>query len=101
MEKTTTQIEKNVAASFGYVKKDLLMVNDSLSDLQDKISHLSINHADLLSEIEKIRNQISEKKVKSTKKVSKVKKKKVSNKKKVKKTISKSPKKIVKETVVY
>ena len=55
MTKTTSQIEKNVSASFGYVKKDLLMLNDAISDLHDQIHHLSMNHAVLLEEISRIR----------------------------------------------
>ena len=49
------QFEKNVQASFGYVKKDLLMLNDTVSDLQEKIQHLSLNHAALLEEIERLK----------------------------------------------
>jgi hypothetical protein len=58
MKKTTKQLEKNISASFGYVKKDILMLNDVFSDLNDKIKHLSLNHATLLSEIEKLRKEI-------------------------------------------
>ena len=65
MEKSTNQIEKNVSASFASVKKDMLMLNDSFSDLHDKVQHLSLNHAMLLEEITKL------KKEKSTKKPSK------------------------------
>ena len=59
MEKNTKQIEKNVSASFGYVKKDMLMLNDAFSDLHDKMQHLSINHATLLEEIGKIKTEIA------------------------------------------
>ncbi len=62
MEKSLDQIEKNISASFGYVKKDMLMLNDAFSSLQDKVQHLSLNHAMLLEEIEKIRNQIADEK---------------------------------------
>ena len=73
MEKTTHQIEKNVSASFAYVKKDMLMLNDAFSDLHDKVQHLSLNHAMLLGEIEKLRNEVAGKKssVKGKTKVSK------------------------------
>ena len=68
---TPEQIEKNVQASFGYVKKDLLMLNDSISDIHDKIQHLSLNHAALLAEIDRLKKkEIAKKKV-----VKKVKKK--------------------------
>ena len=59
MEKSMKQIEKDVSASFAYVKKDMLMLNDASSDLHDKMQHLSINHASLLEEIGKLRSEIS------------------------------------------
>lgn len=62
MTKTPQQIEKNVSASFAYVKKDMLMLNDAFSDLHDKVQHLSLNHALLLEEIEKLRTELSSKK---------------------------------------
>ncbi len=58
MEKSVKQIEKNISASFGYVKKDMLMLNDAFSDIHDKIQHLSLNHATLLEEIEKLRVEV-------------------------------------------
>jgi hypothetical protein len=73
MEKTVEQLEKNISASFGYVKKDMLMLNDAFSDLNDKIQHLSMNHANLLGEIEKLRREIDSKK--SEKKIAKKSKK--------------------------
>jgi hypothetical protein len=51
---TIAQLEKNVSASFGYVKKDLLMLNDAISDINDKIQHLSLNHAALLEKLQKL-----------------------------------------------
>ena len=71
MEKTLEQLEKNVSASFGYVKKDMLMLNDAFSDLNDKIQHLSLNHATLLQEIEKLRAELGKKSKKTAKKVKK------------------------------
>lgn len=59
MEKSVKQIEKNVSASFGYVKKDMLMLNDAFSDIHDKIQHLSINHAALLEEIGRLRSELA------------------------------------------
>ena len=59
MEKSVSQIEKNVSASFGYVKKDMLMLNDAFSDIHEKIQHLSLNHAMLLEEIKKLREEIA------------------------------------------
>jgi len=61
MEKSPKQIEKNVSASFAYVKKDMLMLNDAFSDLHDKMQHLSLNHAMLLEEVGKLRKQLAEK----------------------------------------
>ena len=48
MTNSSEQIEKNVSASFAYVKKDMLMLNDAFSDIHDKVQHLSLNHAVLL-----------------------------------------------------
>ena len=64
------QFEKNVSASFGYVKKDLLMINDSISDLHDQIQHLSLNNAALLGKMAELEQKIanSSNKVKSKKK---------------------------------
>jgi len=97
MEKSAGQIEKNVSASFGYVKKDILMLNDAVSDIHDKIQHLSLNHATLLDEVTKLRREVSNKKSKG--KVVRKNPKKV-----VKKSVKKSPtKKVVKKTeeIVY
>lgn len=89
MEKSTNQIEKNVSASFAYVKKDMLMLNDAFSDLHDKMQHLSLNHAMLLEEIGKLRAEMA--KATQKKPVKKPAKKKAPTKKKapVKKKISK------------
>ena len=74
MEKSTTQIEKNVSASFASVKKDILMLNDAFSDLHDKVQHLSLNHAMLLEEITKLKKETTKKTKKLTKKPKKKKK---------------------------
>ncbi|MBR9702104.1 hypothetical protein GOV13_04235 [Candidatus Pacearchaeota archaeon] len=77
MEKSNQQIEKNVSASFAYVKKDMLMLNDAFSDLHDKVQHLSLNHAMLLEEIGKLRSELAKttgKKTKITKRTIKKKK---------------------------
>lgn len=85
MEKSVNQIERNVSASFGYVKKDMLMLNDAFSDIHEKIQHLSLNHSMLLEEIKKLREEVAKltkekktpvKKADTTKKVKIVKKKK-------------------------
>ena len=82
MVKSINEVEKNVSASFGYVKKDMLMLNDAISDVHDKIQHLSMNHAALLAEIQNISKMIAGKKTTSKpKKVKKIKKVKKSKKK--------------------
>lgn len=102
MVKSIAQVEKNTQASFGYVKKDLLMINDAMSDIHDKIQHLSLNHAGLLAEISIIKKKIGVKK--SQKKAKPKSKPKSKNKKsqKKKKTGKKSPKRVVKtEEITY
>ena len=104
MVNDTRQLEKNVSASFGYVKKDLLMLNDAISDLHDKIQHLSMNHASLLAKIQTVENAVvkDEKKLKKVSKATKKKAVKKSAKKKAtKKAPKKAVKKVVKETVTY
>jgi hypothetical protein len=81
MEKPMKQIEKNVSASFGYVKKDMLMLNDAFSDMHDKIQHLSLNHAMLLESMEKLRRDLEQMTGKSNKVAKKVVKKKIKAKK--------------------
>jgi len=68
MKKTTNQIEKNVSASFASVKKDILMLNDTFSDINDKIQHLSLNHAMLLEEITKLKKETAKPTQKTAKK---------------------------------
>lgn len=105
------QFEKNVQASFGYVKKDMLMLNDAISDMNDKIQHLSMNHAALLEKIDKLQSTLEkdEKKLKSVAKKAKAKKKttkkkgsKSTKKRTTKKSSKSSPKKVVKtEEITY
>jgi hypothetical protein len=100
MAKDLNQFERNVSASFGYVKKDLLMLNDSVSDLHDKIQHLSLNNAALLDKLRILENAI----VKDEKKLKSVSKKPVKKKvarKTSKKKVAKPVKKVVTETVTY
>ena len=61
MEKTIDQVERNVSASFGYVKKDMMMLNDAFSDLHDKVQQLNMNYAKLIEEIGELK--IAKKKV--------------------------------------
>lgn len=58
MEKTVNQVEKNVSASFGYVKKDILMLNDSYMNLQNAINQLTTSYNFLEDEIKKIRKDL-------------------------------------------
>ena len=101
MAKSVEEIEKNVSASFGYVKKDMLMLNDAISEVHDKIQHLSLNHASLLEQLQRIENAVvkDEKKLrkvaKTAKKKPKAKKKAVKKNKAKKKSVKNSPKKVV------
>ena len=105
MAKTINEVEKNTSASFGYVKKDILMLNDAISDIHDKIQHLSLNHASLLEKLQGIENEV----VKAGKKEAKLEKKvkKANSKNKVKTPIKKisvkrKPSKVIKtEEIVY
>jgi predicted nucleic acid-binding Zn-ribbon protein len=74
--KTLNQFEKNVSSSFGYVKKDLLMVNDAVSNLQDQIQHLSMNQAGLLGKIAELEQRLAQKQKKVSTKQKKLKSKK-------------------------
>ncbi|MDO8516746.1 MAG: hypothetical protein Q7S33_01350 [Nanoarchaeota archaeon] len=56
----SSTVEKNLRRSFGYVKKDLIMANESITNLHTEIQHLSLNQASLLNEIEKLREEIRE-----------------------------------------
>jgi len=76
MEKSALQVEKNVSASFAYVKKDMLMLNDAFSDIHDKVQHLSLNHAMLLEEIGKLRSELAKSTTKKPAKKKATKKKK-------------------------
>lgn len=99
MVESLKQFEKNIQSSFGYVKKDLLMVNEAISDVHEKIQHLSINNATLLGELTRLSERIE--KLESKGKPNKVKKAKVSKKQVKKSSKAKPVKKVVKETVTY
>ncbi len=107
MVNSSNQIERNVSASFGYVKKDIMMLNDVISDLNDKIQHLSLNHASLLEKMQRIESEVVKTERKEAKFERKVKKttKKTVNKKTKKKTSKKTTRKpskiITTEEVVY
>ncbi len=89
------QLEKNLGVSFGYVKKDLLSVNDMVSDMHEKIQHLSLNQAMLLEKVMKLEQKLAIKPV-AKKTAKKVAKKKAAPKKK--KVAAKPVKKVVTTT---
>ena len=78
MEKTSKQFENNVTASFAYVKKDILMLNDSFSDLFERVAHLISNQSRLTEEIASLKKtvdtlsskKVAKKTVKKAKKIS-------------------------------
>lgn len=95
---TLNQVEKNLGVSFGYVKKDLLSINDMVSDLHEKMQHLSLNQAMLVEKMMKLEQKFASKPV-IKKTVAKAKPKVVAKKKTATK---KQAKKIVKkETITY
>jgi len=98
--KTLGQFEKNVGISFSYVKKDLLSVNDMVSDLHEKIQHLSMNQAMLVDKVIKLEQMVTKKEIKREIKKAPARRKAAPKKAKAKKN-SKPVKKIVKETTVY
>ncbi|MFZ5955346.1 MAG: hypothetical protein ACOYT4_02885 [Nanoarchaeota archaeon] len=57
---TIEKLEKNVQTSFGCVKKDLGILNDTVNEIQEKMQHLSLNHAVAISEIEKLRKELND-----------------------------------------
>ena len=73
MEKTTAQLEKNVSASFAYVKKDILMLNDSYTKIQDALKQIADSYVALGNEVEELKSELQKK----------------SSKKKVKKKVKK------------
>ena len=66
MEKSTQQLEKNVAASFAYVKKDILMLNDSYTKIQDAIQQIANSYVVLGNEIKQLRKELGGKNPKAT-----------------------------------
>jgi len=71
MRKSPEYVEKNVSASFGYVKKDMLMLNDSFSELNDKFERLLGQYQNLVDEVTKIKNSLPKKKVVKKKSIAK------------------------------
>ena len=50
--KTTKQLELNTTASFAYVKKDILMLNDAFRELFDKMQKLAGRIEELEKKVE-------------------------------------------------
>lgn len=59
--KTLEQLEKNISLSFSYVKKDLISLNEKIEKLDEKIRHLSLNQAEILSKLLKEKKSKKEK----------------------------------------
>jgi hypothetical protein len=60
-----SKFEKNLRMSFSYVKRDLIRVNEQIEALNEKIRHLSMNHASLLGELARIEENALGKKKKT------------------------------------
>jgi len=58
MGTTPKQLEKNVSASFAYVKKDTLMLNDSYTKIQEAIQQIADSYAILGSEVKQLRKEL-------------------------------------------
>ena len=54
-------MEKNVAASFAYVKKDILMLNESYTNMQEAVTQLANSYKVLGEEIKELRKELSKK----------------------------------------
>lgn len=96
MKKQKSQVEKNVSTSFGYVKKDILMLNDNLSELHNKFQQFLSQYEILLDEIKELKASLNKKPTKKapTKKTTAKKKKTTKTKTSKKKENKKSPKKL-------
>ncbi len=58
MAKGISTLEKNTSASFGYVKKDVLMLNDSFSDLHDKFEKVLSSYDSILEEVKTLKKEV-------------------------------------------
>ena len=68
MEKSLNQVEKNVTASFAYVKKDILMLNDSYTKMQDAITQLANSYKVLADELKSLKADLKKPAAKKAKK---------------------------------
>ena len=55
MGTTPEQLEKNVSASFAYVKKDILMLNDSYTKIQEAIQQIAKSYTVLGNEVKQLK----------------------------------------------
>ena len=90
MNKKNSQVEKNVSASFSYVKKDILMLNDNFTELHNKFQQFLSQYETLVDEVKDIKDSIGKKTTKKnttkktvTKNAAKKKSKKKATKKKI------------------
>lgn len=58
MQLSKQQIEKNLSTSFAYVKKDILMLNDSYTNMQKAINQMAESYKVLADEIKQQRKDI-------------------------------------------
>ena len=86
MKKKSSSVENNLATSFSYVKKDILMLNDNFTELHNKFQQFLSQYETLVDEVKEIKETINKK---QTKKVTTKKKtvKKPTKKKTAKKKI--------------
>jgi|AntAceMinimDraft_18_1070375.scaffolds.fasta_scaffold168507_2 regulator of replication initiation timing len=83
MKGKNSQVEKNVSASFSYVKKDILMLNDNFTELHNKFQQFLSQYDLLLDEFKGLKDSLNKKPVtKKTPTKKKTIKKKISKKKK-------------------
>ena len=85
MNKKNSQVEKNVSASFSYVKKDILMLNDNFTELHNKFQQFLSQYETLVDEVKEIKDSMNKqpkKKTSSKKPTKKTTKKPINTKKK-------------------
>lgn len=61
MGTTPEQLEKNVSASFAYVKKDILMLNDSYTKIQEAIQQIAKSYTVLGNEVKQLKKELDKK----------------------------------------
>ena len=61
MKGKNSQVEKNMSASFSYVKKDILMLNDNFTELHNKFQQFLSQYEILVDEVKEIKNSVNKK----------------------------------------